>query len=290
MAGLLAAATTSSSGGEPVLETLDGLRQDIATLNLLNGLHLTDEQEVALLGEARRAERLRERYRREYATRMAEAEERFRELREQLLNPDLPPEADVEHRAKEAKDEIERIRESFKRELANIEERVNDILTAGQRQIVEEFAPCLIPPKSLRDPVRVGQANDSSHLEQLLVRCRSMSDREYERRMEGMLGKHISRLEVHFGALSDEDRESERERVRSIIDECRAMSDVEFEIHKEELVGRLAARAEEERAKQVRAMPLCGRGKAARFLLSDRIIPILEQRTVMVSAAVQSNP
>jgi len=38
------------------------LKHDISILNLLNGLHLTDEQRAAILEEARNAQALRERY------------------------------------------------------------------------------------------------------------------------------------------------------------------------------------------------------------------------------------
>ena len=47
---------------------------------------------------------------------------------------------------------------------------IYDSLTEAQRTVMVTYKPCLIPPKNLKDPVRVGQASDSSHAVQILER------------------------------------------------------------------------------------------------------------------------
>jgi len=49
----------------------------------------------------------------------------------------------------------------FHDKIAKLEEEVEGILSSAQFSIVEDFKPCLILPKSLQDPLRVGQANDA---------------------------------------------------------------------------------------------------------------------------------
>ena len=42
--------------------------------------------------------------------------------------------------------------------MGKLEEKLTPVLTPEQIKVVENFLPCLIPPKELRDPVRAGKA------------------------------------------------------------------------------------------------------------------------------------
>ncbi|MBI5119083.1 hypothetical protein HZA56_21675 [Candidatus Poribacteria bacterium] len=267
---------------EEPLKRLTELREDISLLNLLNGLHLTDEQQASLLEEARNAQALRIQYHQRYGGLIPQAEKQFEELKAQLMNPASPPQADTERQAQQTNEEIKKIRESFVRELSDIEKRVNGVLTDGQRQIIADFAPCLIPPKNLKNPTRAGQANDSSGIERMLARSRELPDGVFERRIDQMMDRHVARYEEHFGPMpSDEAREAEKARVREVVDEARAASDVDFELNKQELAERIDPRLAENGpnalARSFRDRP----GKVGRLLLNEQIISILEQRIAM---------
>ncbi|MBI4831888.1 MAG: hypothetical protein HY801_10120 [Candidatus Lindowbacteria bacterium] len=264
---------------EEPLKRIMELREDISLLNLLNGLHLTNEQQAALLTEARNAQALKMQYRNQYSPLIPQAEKQFEELKAQLMNPDTPPQAVVEQSAQQTNEQIKKIRESFVSDLSEIEKRVNAILTDGQKKIVEDFSPCLIPPKDLKNPTRVGQANDSTHIERMLTRARTLSDDVFEERVEQILDRHISKYEERFGEFpSDGAREAEKTRVRAVVDEARAMSDVDFELNKQELATRIDPRARQNAQKRPARRFGHEPSKIARLLLNERIIPILEQK------------
>jgi len=276
------AAMAAGNEEEPIARIIE-LKQDISMLNLLNGLHLTKNQHSAILEEARNAHALREEYRQRAAHLIAQTEERLEGLRAELISPELPPPRYVENRAKKANSEIKEIQESYLLALGRIEQRVSAILTDGQKQIVEDFKPCLIPPKNLRNPTRAGQANDSSRVERLLSRSRTIPSPKFERKMNVYFDKHIEKLEKYGGPMSDEKIEAERERVLAIVKEARALSDVDFELNKQELARRIDT-SEENKKKALLLSHGTRRGKIARFLLSERIIPILEERIIVASA------
>jgi hypothetical protein len=83
--------------------------------------------------------------------------------------------------------------------------------------------------------------------------------------------------------MSEEEVEAERRRVLSVVKEAGAMSDIEFELNKQELAQRIdpSDKNKEKASLQSRGTH---RGKIARFLLSERIVPILEERVTLASA------
>ena len=119
------------------------LKQDISILNLLNGLHLTDEQRTAILVEARSAQALKERYLARRSESLAEAEESFLELKLRLIGSQSPPSKEVTSAAKRNNAEIKRVHESYVDELTGMEKRVARVLTDGQKEILVDFKPCL---------------------------------------------------------------------------------------------------------------------------------------------------
>jgi hypothetical protein len=263
-------------------ERIGDLKKDISILNLLNGLHLTDEQRSEILVEARRAQAVRERYLQSKSEKLAKTAESFEELKRQLMNPQAPPPKEIEQKAKRDNADIKRLNESYTREIAGIEKRVAQILTDGQKEILVDFKPCLVPPKNLRNPTRAGQAHDSTRLEKFLTRSRHWSADVYERRMGKMLEQFVSKVEEKNGPMSDDEEMAEKDRVRAIVDEAQSMSDVDFELSKKELAERIDIYSNTAKKKAL-VTEHKGRGQIAHFLLSDRALPILEQRVEIAS-------
>ncbi len=275
---------TTSTHENQQLERLSELRRDIALLNLLNGLHLTEKQESALLQDARNAQDITDSYKRQFAQLFPGAEKNLEELKSQILQGETAPGNPVDVRAARANDAIKRLHKSYIHDLALIEKQVSAMLTDGQKKIVADFKPCLIPPKDLRNPTRAGQASDPSNIERMLRKARAMSDEIYNRRFNIVFDRQLARHEDEFGPLTEEMRNEEKERIRSVFDEARAMSDLDFELNKQDLASRIDARVKQGRTDNT---PLLSygerRGKISRFLLDERIIPLLEQRGTATS-------
>lgn len=155
--GLMALSLPVAQQGSAVPPTAEELLEDISLLNLLRGLNLTRRQQEGLLDLARRASEIRaeveaerKRGHRQWATELAD-------LRRALLACEHPPTTEVEERA--AAGEIHDIEanQAITDQLRPLAEELTALLPSAQQEVVRTFQPCLIPPSSLRDPVRVGQ-------------------------------------------------------------------------------------------------------------------------------------
>ncbi len=163
------------------------------------------------------------------------------------------------------------------RAIVALERQVERVLNDGQRQVLAEYKACLIPPKNLKDPVRIGQASDDSRYEGWLGRARKMSRRE--------LGKHIEltleKESEHFGELSRADRQKRVALLRKTVRQAATMSDTEFELSKVELAESIAP---PDRAQEVKgriaalARELGEPGALARFMLNPQFIEQLRLR------------
>ncbi len=279
--------TASTQEGQQ-LRRLSELRRDIAVLNLLNGLHLTEKQESALLQDARNAQNIAESYKRQFDQLFPDAEKSLEDLKSQLLQGETAPGNPIDVRAIRAKNEITRLHRSYIHDLAIVEKHVSATLTDGQKQIIADFIPCLIPPKDMKNPARAGQAGDSGNIERMLRKARTVPDEVYARRFDIIFDRLAAKYEEEFGPVTEEVRKAEKERIRSVFEEARAMSDVDFELNKQDLAKRLDRRVQQGRTENI---SLVGhgerRGKISRFLLDERIIPLLEQRR---TAAGTVNP
>jgi hypothetical protein len=274
---------------EKSIECITELKRDITVLNLLNGLHLTGEQQAALLQDARNAQKVRDNYRGQFNRVFPDTKKSLEDLKSQLIAGEVSPGNPTEERAKQANDEMKRIRESYVRDDAVIEQHVSTILTDGQKQIIEEFRPCLIPPKNLKNPTRAGQANDLSGIERMLAKVRTVPDEVYEQRIDKIIDRQIAKYEKHYEPLDEEIRDAAKADIRSALDDARAMSDVDFELNKEALAERIDLRANRQQEDSKFLLTHGKRlGKIARFLLDERMIPLLEQK--VTSAGTTRSP
>ncbi|MHC4067784.1 MAG: hypothetical protein ACYSUI_25220 [Planctomycetota bacterium] len=217
-------------------ERITRLRREISNWNLVNGLHLDREQIRGLV--------------------------RLIHKREHVLERQQSTDKPLRLTGKELR--------QARRWLGD---QVGEVLRPGQAQVLADFKACLIPPKNLKDPVRVGQAKDNSHLANWLGRARTMKGAGRERAVDRLMTGEEERL----GPLS-------RQRRRMLLaaaQEAAQMSDTEFELSREELVVRIApADRRAELNKQIDELELAlGRpGKIVRLLLNRDMDPVLRLR------------
>jgi hypothetical protein len=173
--------------------------------------------------------------------------------------------------------------------LLSLEQAVEQVLNPGQRQVVADYKACLIPPKNLKDPVRVGQASDHSVYEQWLARARRQTGDGLERAISEGLGREAQIL----GDLSKTQRQQRAALLRKVVREAAAMSDAEFELSKAELAERIAPpdRAQELRKEieglaRDRGLP----GRVAHFMLNADFIAQLRQRGQQLAAGPDQKP
>jgi hypothetical protein len=171
-------------------------------------------------------------------------------------------------------------------ELAKLERAFEDVLNPGQRQVLADYKACLIPPKNLKDPVRVGQASDNaSGYERLLERARKLDGVRLRRAVDEVLDREVK----HTGLLSTAERQKRAALLRQTARRAAAMSDTEFELGKADLAARIAPpdrlkELHQQVEAELRARDLPG--KLAQFMLNEDFIGQLRERGQQLAAGV----
>lgn len=254
------------------LERVRELRHDISLLNLINGLHLSRGQIGTLLPKIKEAKKIKEEYKSKFESYATRAEESFTELKGELLqrqNPSPPVGKKVGRISHQQKE----IQKEFMSHLIKLEEEVKGILNENQLVLIEEFSPCLLPPKNTANPVRIGQSGDTSHLETLLSRLRQMDEKRYGKRKEHIVSRMLDRYEEKESILTEAEKEKLKAKYLKVLEEARSLSDVDFEIKKGELAAKLQPSSHSKKARRKYQL-----SKVGRFLLDERLIPILEEK------------
>jgi hypothetical protein len=118
-------------------------------------------------------------------------------------------------------------------------EAVNRILTDNQKVMLQDFSCCLIPPQSLSDPVRIGQAEVAEWEVKLLTDVRKVPDSRWPAVKSKILDILLSSLTMKDPGITARQKEEARTRMASVLEETRGLSDVDFELKKESLVAQM---------------------------------------------------
>lgn len=263
-------------------DEISELLREINILNLINGLNLTEDQARELLRHATDAKAIRDSERREYDSVKTELRAALTGLRDGLYGRDSMPSQEVERRAAELHRRVLDRKEETAERLRRVEEKVALALTPGQAEIVRNFKPCLIPPKNLKNPVKAGQAFDSSRAERALEMVRSVPEARYVNARLRIVDGHLAMLERHAGRMTGSEKEARAALLLETFDRARGMSDEEFAFNRRELALQIdpdrADRERREPGKGARVeRPWMGPGRVGWLLLDEKVIPILEK-------------
>lgn len=226
-------------------DDLRALRKEINYWNLANGMHFSREQIEQLVYLAEEAEQLRR------AQRQAKPGDRW------------PA-------------------EDFRGEVVRLELAAESVLRLGQLEVMRTYKPCLLPPKNLKDPVRVGQAANTNRLAKWLARARERPDQAVKR----MINRLLEGEAAHLGPMDQAVLEQRRDLLCKTVREAAEMSEVEFALSRDELVDAIRSTprkdellADLEAMQRERLTP----GRTSRFLLNDGFAAVLEIRHEQLS-------
>ncbi|UCG15424.1 MAG: hypothetical protein JSV19_09010 [Phycisphaerales bacterium] len=221
-------------------KAIRALSKEINHWNLTNGMYFSPGQIEGLVQLAKQAEQLK----------AAQRQARPREK----LHPD-----------------------EFNARLVQLELAAESVLRPGQLEVMREYKPCLIPPKNLKNPVRVGQANDGSHLARWLQRARRTNNEHVDRMIDSLISSEIKRL----GPMSESAIAERRKLLRDTARQAAGMSDVEFALNQDDLAGAITPinRKEEltaaiDQMHRIRTKP----GRTHQFLLNRDFANVLMVR------------
>ena len=146
-------------------------------------------------------------------------------------------------------------------ELRRLAPKVDAVLTDGQKDIIQNFACCLIPPQDLSDPVRAGEVAVSDKTIQVLRFCRSCPETRWTDIKGRLVALVIKGRKARSPGVTDAELKATRRSTEELLETVRTMPDTEFEMKKEELCARFKPAAKKPDEKHRRFM-------AAFFLLA----------------------
>jgi hypothetical protein len=265
-------ALAASTKVEGLGEVAD-LRRDVQLLNLINGLDLSADQMQFILGRAREAEAIREEIKVRAQGNAAATSQVLSQLRETLMRGEVI--------SSELRDEffsVERgnhaLREEWEQEMTRLALEVEGNLEGHQLYALEQYVPCVIPPKG---EARIGQAEDTHAGEALLQRIRDIPDNQFEARKARIAQRVLERVLDHLpkGQALALDQEEETEWILCLLEKVRGLDEMTFAVEKESLVEEIKSRY------ALPEVPVDVSVKIERHLLDPRIIPLLGEKLAM---------
>ena len=189
---------------------------------------------------------------------------------------------------------LEQIARRTHGKMLKLDDELLTILTKAQLQVVDEFVPCLIPPRELADPVRAGQARDHHPgADEWLRIARTVPKAHAESAVKGLVDVAIRHISDGIEGAIEKIREKEMARLRKILLDARKLSDAEFELNRQELSASIFETARNIQ-KEIRNADE-GRGpkrrisRAGSFLLNPRTALILTSKLENI-AKVKDRP
>ncbi|HNV72950.1 MAG TPA: hypothetical protein PKO06_24790, partial [Candidatus Ozemobacteraceae bacterium] len=252
---------------------LEEIREDISLLNLLRGLYLSKDQLGQLLDLANQAQRIRQSTLQPFLDRKDQIIGDFRSLRDSLY---LAPgnEKKAQEKAREVDQQMKEAVGGVNDLIYALEEKASSILTSAQICILDDFKACLIPPKDLGNPVRVGQAGAAEGLLGKLtdlIHC--APDRLWKERGDRLLKRVSEKLEEKSGEISPALKQDLNRRLHEIANKIRACNDVDFTLKKHDLAKELLVINPDKGLKHGHRK----NGPVARWLLADVTVRVLPQ-------------
>lgn len=255
---------------EEKFDKSEELRREIRLINLLNGLELNSEQMGMILTRAQETEKLRQEFKATLQFQQSEREKVLEEIRSYLQESREIPSTTAQ-RFHRIQTELKESRLNMDKRIREKAEEIKETLEEHQIYQLQEFIPCIIPPKG---ESRIGQAQGHKGLARGLERIRNLPYRFYETKKDEIIARTLERMKLHVPPRVEINEKEMKRHVHSIFEKARSLRDVEFEIQKdklaEELISPLKPQTLSSKSVLIR--------KIEAFLLSPEIIPLLEER------------
>ena len=259
--------------GSPLLQAEDQnhtqkLRQEIIGLNLINGLELSPEQTEIILQSAKECKKLRADFQKSMQILGDDLEIELEKIKAYLAKSQEIPSSTAQ-RFHRISNEIKRRKRETQEKIGRLAREVEENLEQHQLYQLQEFIPCIIPPKG---DLRIGQAGDNRGVVKNLEKIREIPHKIYERRKTKIIDRTLQGMKVHMPpGVEIEENELEKH-IQKVFRKARILEDTDFEIQKPKLAEELISPIKPSHpsnniTKMIEA-----------FLLRPEIIPILEER------------
>lgn len=207
------------------------LEQELHILNLVNSLHLTEEQMKDLLPLAEESEKIQGDLNRVMQENYSEVIASMKDLQDRLL--------DYEDATDQQQKRLDKCSMPIYRQIAENKDKikalagkVRNILNENQREILLTYEPCVVPQQRDSQPERIGGYSGGENFAENLDEARKMKEDEYKKYKNDLLGKQRILLKTFN---TPQQIESVLAQMGKAMDESRKLSDVEYEIKRSQL-------------------------------------------------------
>ncbi|MDD2714981.1 MAG: hypothetical protein PHW04_03685 [Candidatus Wallbacteria bacterium] len=256
------------SAAEDEISEAKALREDIQILNLLNGLDLKPEQMQFILGKAREVGKIRNDSFQKISERKSEIVQNLSAIRDQVGQGRTILEDPDKQRFERNRKLVEDTAKEAETRLDGIADEVEAKLLDFQKCALEAYKPCIVPRVSQN---RIGQAEPGQGVAKGLERIQAMPAAKYEKMKDRIMNQVLEKVRDKLPPALEYDEKDYLSKIESVFNEVRSMDAPHFRLEKDAISEKLANQM----------LPLRKKGtseKIKKLLLSERIIPILEEK------------
>lgn len=249
------------------------LREDIITLNLVNGLQLNDKQLNSYLNILKKLKFLEVELDQKLSVSYKKQLISLNKYKNEMINSGIISNS-LQKQTRQQDDELKFLIIAHNNNRVKLEKDLEEIFTVNQRIVINGYIPCLIPPGDIINPSRIGQVKSSDELIDGLTEIRKMNGLIYIIFREFWACKYFEFYENHLKELSSKEKNIEKKRVFKIFDKARNLNHIDFELQKTQLAENITSKfiGEIENFKKSDTHML------GNILLNTAMIPVLEKK------------
>jgi hypothetical protein len=223
---------------------LDTTEEQIKALNLINGLYLSESQMKSILDVLYELRGLNDNFEELAAQQKDRLEKTYSNLKADLMDDDMADEKN-ERAVMEQKVRLDQLTMDYRKKRADLQEELNGVFTDKQLRIIQDYKPCLVPPKTDAN-TSIGQAGDSD-LQSIerLEKLRKLPRDEFSRVVSDTIARAINYIETHDGLYHIAQRRDEITRLAGLAWDIYEMDEVDFQMRKSELAEEMKPRLPE---------------------------------------------
>ena len=250
-------------------EEVRTLKEEIQIINLLNSLDLKREQMEYIIQKATEANEIRKGVREKFSANKERLVESYSAIKEDVAQGRVNLGGREKRGFHKLHNETEDVLASAYDRIDTIAKSVENQLESYQLVALDNYKPCIIPKMQ---EGRIGQADPSTGMIKILERVKNLPQERYLEKREELIEKitgHITQRK-YLGIELNEAQINAK--ISEIFEEARSMDEADFMIKKESLAKKLT----DEIIPAKKQVPRTE--KIKKFLLTDKIITILEER------------
>ncbi len=244
----------------------------MGSLYLVNDLNLTGEQVKELIPLIKDAKVIKEEMDSKKDAIETQICNGLRNINNELAKNTDPSEETFE-KLRDLKKEMKSINEPYKEKAEALSDKVNNILTEEQKNIINNYRPAdVFKGKEKNRPENrergKEQGKKMKKLQEILETARTIPDSEYKVKKDELLAKVSERISK--GNMSWSEIEAKISKISEILDKTRTLKEEEFKTQKDSIC--------EEMVSVVMGSKKQHSGRITRLILNPDLLPILEKR------------